>query len=224
LLALERLAAERAEAAFGRLERGYLRDRATPLLDQAYAVVAALEARAGATRGQEEPQRRFLLSELPEAMRGGDSEEILQGWLPGERVRESVGTARSALGERFFRQVARGAGARRAETEEEISREAFEAYWPLTEGRRVRKRRHFAPSDPGWRFDEYLDRHLFLAVAEPGHDADPPAWLEPSVVREVTGERSHLDEALARRPARGGSKAAARGGEASPEARPDAAS
>ncbi len=203
LLGLERLAAERAEAAFGRLEREYLRDRATPLLDAAYAVVAALETRAGVARGEEEgPQRRFLLSEMPEAVHGGDAEEIRQGWLAGEKVRESVGAARSALGERFFRQVARGAGARRVETEEEISREAFEAYWPLTEGRRVRKRRHLAPSEPGWRFEEYLDRHLFVAAAEPGNDADPPAWLEPSVVREVTGERTYLDEALARRPAK----------------------
>lgn len=221
LLALERLAAERAEAAFGRLEREFLRDRATPLLDQAYAVVAALEARAGIARGEEEaPQRRFLLSELPEAVRGGDAEEIRQGWLPGDRVRESVGVARSPLGERFFRAVARGAGARRVETEEEISRDAFEAYWPITEGRRIRKRRHLAPSEPGWRFDEYLDRHLFVAVAEPGNDADPPAWLDEAVVREVTGERTYLDETLARRPARAARKSVRAEGAAEAEAAP----
>ena len=208
LLALERLAARRAEALFARLEREFLPDRATPLLDQVWVVVAALEARAGIARGEEEePQRRFLLSELPEAARGEDAEEIRQGWLPGDKVRESVGAARSALGERFFRLVTRGAGSRRVESEEEISGEAFEAFWPLTEGRRIRKRRHLAPSEPGWRFDEYLDRHLFVAVAEPGNDAEPPAWLEPAVVREVTAERGYLDEALARRPAR-----AARGG------------
>jgi hypothetical protein len=176
-------------------------------------------------RGEEEgPPRRFLLSDLPEVARGGDAEEVRQGWLAGERVRESVGAARSPLGERFFRQVARGAGARRVEAEEEISREAFEAYWPLTEGRRVRKRHHLAPSEPGWRFEEYLDRHLFVAAAEPGNDADPPAWLEPVVVREVTGERTYLDEALARRPARGESRHAASGGEAPPPARADGAS
>jgi CHAD domain-containing protein len=220
LLALDRLAAERAEGLFGRLEREYLRDRATPLLDEAYAVVAALETRAGIARGEEEaPQRRFLLADLPDSVRGGDAEEIRQGWLPGDKVRESVGVARSPLGERFFRAVARGAGARRVENEEEISREAFEAFWPLTEGRRVRKRRHLVTTEPGWRFDVYLDRHLFLAVAEPGNDADPPAWLEEAVVREVTGERTYLDEALARRPAKAAAAGKKAEGAAEAEAR-----
>jgi CYTH domain-containing protein len=71
----------------------------------------------------------------------------------------------------------------------------------------VARRSHRAPIEPGWRFDEYLDRRLVLAVAEgesPAPQAAPPTWLEPLVVREVTGERGYTDEALARRPPRRG--------------------
>jgi hypothetical protein len=41
-----------------------------------------------------------------------------------------------------------------------------------------------------------------LAVAEEGNAEPPPPWLEPVLVRDVSGERGYLDEALARRPAR----------------------
>jgi hypothetical protein len=192
------------------------------VLDRAYEVVAALEARAGAgAEDGEKPRRRFLLLRVPEPALWGDAAEVEKGWLPGDRVRECFGVGRSRAGESFFRAVATGAGARRAEASEEIPREVFEAFWPLTEGRRVHKRCHLPPGDPGWRFDEYLDRSLVLAVAEPGHEGEPPEWLEPYVVREVTGERGYLDEALARRPprARGAARAA---GEAGSAVAPDA--
>ena len=39
-------------------------------------------------------------------------------------------------------------------------------------------------------------------MAEPGNDASLPGWLEPYVVREVTGERGYHDDVLARRPSR----------------------
>jgi len=203
LLALERIAARRGDELFARLEADVLRDRAQPLLDQVYAVVAGLEARAGGASGlDEKPRRRFLLLRLPEPARWGESAEVEKGWLPGDRVRECFGVGRSRLGESFFRAVSSGTGTRRAEASEEISREVFEDFWPLTEGRRVHKRCHLPPSEPGWRFDEYLDRSLVLAVAELGNDGGPPEWLDPYVVREVTAERGYQDDALARRPAR----------------------
>jgi hypothetical protein len=85
---------------------------------------------------------------------------------------------------------------------EAIPRAEFEDFWPLTEGRRVSKRRHLVPVAPGWHFDEYLDRPLVLAVAEEGNADAPPAWMEPVLVRDVSAERGYLDEALARRTAR----------------------
>jgi CYTH domain-containing protein len=103
---------------------------------------------------------------------------------------------RSAGGERHFR----AGPTRRGPPElEAISRADFEAWWPLTEGRRLAHRSHRIATLPGWRFDEFTDRRLVLAVIEAGGDAAPPAWLEPVVVREVTDERGYRDEALARR-------------------------
>jgi CHAD domain-containing protein len=209
LMALERLAARRASELHARLDSEALRDRAQPLLDRAYEVVAALEARAGVgAAADEKPRRRFLLLRVPEPAQWGDSAEVEKGWLPGDRVRECFGVGRSRAGESFFRAVATGIGPQRAEASEEVSREVFEAFWPLTEGRRIHKRCHLPPGEPGWRFDEFLDRSLVLAVAELGNEADPPGWLEPYVVREVTGERGYQDDALARRPPR--ARAAAR--------------
>jgi CHAD domain-containing protein len=203
LLALERLAAARAAAPWARLEADHLGAQATPLLDLAYAVVAWLEAR-GAEEIAAAPERRLLLTGLPSEVTGGEVEEVEQGWLAGARPVESVGLVRSTLGEQHFR--ARGA-ARGSAVVEPLARADFESLWPLTEGRRVSRRSHRAPVEPGWRFDEYLDRRLVLAVAEgesPAPEAAPPAWLEPLVVREVTGERGYTDEALARRPPRRG--------------------
>ena len=65
----------------------------------------------------------------------------------------------------------------------------------------MRKRRHVVP-DYGllWEIDEYLDRDLVLLEVAPEPDADGftlPDWLEPYVVREVTGERDFTARALA---------------------------
>jgi CYTH domain-containing protein len=52
-----------------------------------------------------------------------------------------------------------------------------------------------------WEIDEYLDRNLVLLEVAPGPDepsVELPEWLEPYVVREVTGERDFTARALAR--------------------------
>jgi len=221
LLAIERAAHERARHTFEQLERDVLSNRAVPILDPVYAVAVALEARSGPPEdAPAAPRRRFLLTELPREALSGHPTEIEKGWLPGDRPRECYGVARAPEGESFFRAVFAG-GPRRAQTTEEVSRPDFASFWPLTEGRRVHKRCHVLPGEPGWRFDEYLDRRLTLAVAEPGHEAPPPTWLEPYVVREVTGERAYHDDVLARRPPRG--KRPPTRAEAPPDPGPDPA-
>jgi RNA polymerase sigma factor (sigma-70 family) len=195
LLAIDQQAAREATAIYQQLAEVYLPTRATAVLDLAYAVVAELEGPSDeAERVEPVPERKLLLTGLPAEAAGGVVEEVAQGWLPGEQ--EHVGMVRSAGGERFFlaRPAARGA------TElEAISRADYEAWWPLTEGRRLSHRSHRVAALPGWRFDQFTDRRLVLAVVESGAEATPPAWLEPAVVRDVTEERGYLDEALARR-------------------------
>jgi CHAD domain-containing protein len=193
LLALQRMAGERVQSLFGKLEGGWLQGGATRLLDQVFEVVAGLEWRDAE---EAEPEQRLLLSDLPpEAL--GESEEQEQGWLPGGR--ESFGVVRAPGGERFFRASLQGKAGRRFEVAEDIGRREFEEYWPLTEGRRVRRRRHRPAADPAWCFDEYLDRKLVLAVSTGVGSAVPPQWLEPVFVRDVTSERGYADESLARR-------------------------
>jgi len=88
------------------------------------------------------------------------------------------------------------------EIEEETTREVFEQLWPLTEGRRVCKRRHYVPDgDLIWELDEFLDRELVLAEVElpsVGFEVEPPGWLQPVLLREVTGEPDYLNVNLAR--------------------------
>ena len=199
LLFVERLAAERAEALFLRLQEGWLRGVTSALLDPAFEVVARLEWRDAE---EAEPEQRLLLSELPVEGQG-EAEELWQGWLPSGREGYGRVVAVTGGGERFFRSTTQGRGAARFEVVEEVAREEFEAYWPLTEGRRIHKRRHRPAAAPAWAFDEFLDRKLVLAVAVDGGGAPVPQWLEPAFVRDVTKERSYGDEALAKRGGKG---------------------
>jgi CHAD domain-containing protein len=195
LLAIDQLATREAAEVYDRLAEGYLRPRASAILDLAYAVVAGLEGTADT-----EPdaglavERRLLLTGLPTEASGGEVEEAALGWLPGER--EHVGVVRSARGEGWFRARPAPRGSTGIDT---ISHADFEAWWPLTEGRRLSRRSYRVATLPGWRFEEFTDRQLVLAVVEPEADATPPAWLEPAVVRDVTDERGYRDETLARR-------------------------
>jgi CYTH domain-containing protein len=88
------------------------------------------------------------------------------------------------------------------ELEEETDPATFEHLWLLTEGRRVRKRRHVIPDgDRYWEVDEFLDRDLVLAEMEiPTIDTEitVPDWLRPVLVRDVTGERKYTNRSLAR--------------------------
>ena len=211
LLALDQQAAATAAERYSALQEAHLGRKATALLDRVYAVVAALEAtwgeaeEAAATdQGPVEAgpppatERCLLLTGLPAGLDGA-SEEIEQGWMPGEGPRESWGLVRTAAGEQHFRIRSAGPGPARIEA---ASGADFETFWPLTAGRRIAKRTHLPVGKPGWRFDEFLDRKLVLAVTEAPDDGTTPDWLEPLLVREVTGERGYAEEALARRPLR----------------------
>ncbi|HEV8215834.1 MAG TPA: hypothetical protein VGP95_08375, partial [Gemmatimonadaceae bacterium] len=94
-------------------------------------------------------------------------------------------------------------GIQRIEIEEEATEAFFQAVWPLTLGRRVRKRRYHV-DDNGllWEIDEFLDRpSLWLAELELTHadeKVEIPDWLAPFVEREVTDDPSYTNRALAR--------------------------
>ena len=144
-----------------------------------------------------EVERKFLVSEPPE-LDGSDADEIDQGYLAigadGEvRVRRK--------GDRLLLTVKRGAGLSRQEAEVELDRRSFDELWPLTEGRRLHKRRHLVPHGAlSVEVDVYDGDLEGLVVAEiefPSEEEarafDPPDWLG----EEVTGDRRYLNETLA---------------------------
>jgi adenylate cyclase len=144
-----------------------------------------------------EVERKFRVRRPPD-LSGTDADPIEQGYLAigadGEvRLRRK--------GERTLLTVKRGAGLSRGEAEVEVSREQFDALWPLTEGRRLRKRRHVLPHDGlEIEVDLYEDELEGLIIAEVEFDSEeqargfePPAWLGD----EVTGDPRFLNESLA---------------------------
>jgi adenylate cyclase len=144
-----------------------------------------------------EVERKFLVPEAPD-LSGAEAEEIVQGYLAigadGEvRLRRR--------GDALVLTAKRGSGLSREEAEVEVAPEQFERLWPLTEGRRLHKRRHVVPDgDRRIEVDVYEGELEGLVVAEvefPSEQAarafEPPPWLGD----EVTGDERYLNETLA---------------------------
>jgi CYTH domain-containing protein len=148
-----------------------------------------------------EIERKFLLDSVPEWVRGQASVEIEQGWLPGSNVRVRLRRERSATGVRLLHTEKRGHGADRIEREWDVAPADFEALWPATASRRIRKRRwRIAVGARCWEIDEFCDRSLALAEVELPEADTPvslPDWLAPRVVREVTDDPAYLNFNLA---------------------------
>lgn len=174
-------------------------------LEGAAAPAAALEEialafeRAGGQGA--EVERKYLLRALPVPRPRGRLQLIEQGYLPGARLVERVRRVRSRGAVTYLRTVKGGSGVHRLEIEEECSAELFASLWPLTKGRRVRKKRYLIPDgDRTWALDAFTDRALVLAEIElPSVDSEVvlPAWLAPFVDREVTEESAYVNAVLA---------------------------
>ncbi len=149
-----------------------------------------------------EVERKYLLSRLPATIQSAKSAEIEQGWLPGRQLQERLRRIYGPDGDRYYRTVKVGSGVSRIEIEEEASATVFEHLWPLTEGRRLRKRRYYVPDgELTWEIDEFLDRELVLAEVELPSAAisvTPPTWLASVVLKDVTGEPEYLNVNLAK--------------------------
>ncbi len=153
-------------------------------------------------RGAREIEHTYLLTGLPPELREAGSVEIHQGWLPGTALQERLRAVCGPDGEHYYRCVKAGPGLERLELEEETTKDLFEVLWPLTDGKRVDKRRYQRlEGNLTWDVDEYRDRDLILAEVEvpAARKRVPlPAWLRPLVVREVTGDPQYLNVNLAR--------------------------
>ncbi len=197
-----RLRLERRQAkCFRALKAGWLGGRGDDLLAAIADSVRALSA--GRTGDDTEIERKYLLRRFPRLPDGAKVKEIDQGYLPGDRLNERIRRVKADGEERWYRTVKVGTGISRLELEEEAPAPLGKRLWELTDGKRVRKRRYVVAEDDGlkWEIDRFRDRRLVLAEVElPAEDAEVaiPAWLEPYVVREVTGDPDYLNLNLAR--------------------------
>lgn len=144
-----------------------------------------------------EIERKFLVPDPPE-LAGVESDPVEQGYLSlgaGGEVRLR------RRGERLLLTAKRGEGLVREEAEVEVEAGQFDALWPLTAGRRLRKRRHLIPHQGlTIELDVFEDELAGLAVAEvefpdevTARGFTPPDWLGA----EVTGDPAYLNESLA---------------------------
>jgi CYTH domain-containing protein len=199
LIALARLAHERAETAFERFRGEWGEGKAKAFHHDILELADRLKARAPSVL---EIERKFLLKGLPESMPDASAVRIEQGYLPGERLVERLRSVEADRQRTYLRTVKVGAGLVRSELEEETSAEIFRTMWPLTKGKRLTKRRHRVPQgDLTWEIDEFTDRDLVLAEIELPSAETPveiPDWLEPWVEREVTGDVAYLNWTLAK--------------------------
>jgi CHAD domain-containing protein/CYTH domain-containing protein len=191
----------RGSRAFEEAAKAWLGEAPVPF----FLTVARLaDAIAGLAERDREVERKFLLRALPPLPNAQQPVDIEQGYLPGERLVERLRRIRSSDGVTLVRTVKEGSGLTRLEVEEAVSPDMFERLWPLTEGRRIHKRRYRVPDgDLTWEIDEFLDRDLVLAEVElVGRPVtvELPAWLRPAVEREVTEEEEYSNVQLALHP------------------------
>ena len=153
-----------------------------------------------------EIERKFLLDRVPKLPAYAATWHLEQGYLadgPG-RLRRTVKSSGAVV---YTHTVKQGKGIVRRETERTLSADEFQAIWPRTVGRRLRKTRHLvSEGDLVWAIDDYDDLELVLAEVElvsVDTPCDPPDWLLPCIVREVTDEPEYQNYELALRLAGG---------------------
>ncbi len=153
-----------------------------------------------------EIERVWLLRGVPRLPAHHEVWQLDQGYLVAEdgsalgRVRRTL--LPNGMSEFHFN-VKSGTGLIRQERESAMTREEFEAAWPKTIGRRVRKVRHrVCDGLLTFEIDQFLDFDLVLAEVElPRAEwvVSIPTWLEGWIVREVTNDSSYRNFNLSTR-------------------------
>ena len=146
-----------------------------------------------------EVERKFLLGAPPPELEGYRARRIEQGYLAvGD---EGVEVRLRRIGDETLLTIKSAPGLMRVEEEMPIEGHRFEALWPLTEGRRVVKTRHFVPLDAlTVEVDVYdealsglLTAEIEFASVEDSRAFSAPAWLG----EEVTGDDRYANRSLA---------------------------
>jgi CYTH domain-containing protein/CHAD domain-containing protein len=146
-----------------------------------------------------EIERKFLVEEMPRAESGKNV--IEQGYLA---LDEHAEVRLRRQGGELLLTAKTGHGEVREEVEVPIEPRAFEALWPLTAGRRVRKVRHYVPLREGLRaeVDVYAGALDGLLTAEIEFDSTAQAERfrqPPWFGAELTGDERYANQSLATR-------------------------
>ena len=147
-----------------------------------------------------EIERKFLVEHIPTDLASHPCDEIEQGYLAitGEGLEVRV----RRYGRHRYLTIKSGAGRLRVEEEIEIDERRFGSLWPLTDGRRIQKRRYLIPAEDGRRIelDLYEGPLAGLVTAELEFDSPaaaeafvPPAWFG----RDVTDDPRYKNRQLA---------------------------
>lgn len=147
-----------------------------------------------------EIERKFLVEQLPADLGTYPSDRIEQGYIA--ITEDGVEVRIRRYGDEAFLTIKSGGGEERLEEEIEIDDRRFRSLWPLTEGRRVSKRRYRIPYEHGAliELDVYNGALQGLLTAEVEFESvaaasafAPPRWLGA----EVTDEPAYKNKALA---------------------------
>lgn len=150
-----------------------------------------------------EIERVWLLTAPPSIPAGAERWVIEQGYL------DSNGGAEGRIRRithhdgrcEFVHTRKSGEGLVREETERTITQEEFDAMWPTTAGRRIRKVRHRVRVGAlVWEVDEFLDWPLRMAEVELPDESTPvapPEWLRAVLGPEVTHDPRYRNSSLA---------------------------
>lgn len=149
----------------------------------------------------QEIERKYLLDDLPDGVDDLMPTPIAQGYLAGD---EHVEVRIRARGDDRLLTVKGGHGEVRTEVTVPLTAEQFDALWPLTAGRRLRKRRWVLPADDidveveVDAFDGDLDG-LLLAEVEFDSVAASRAFVPPDWFgADVTDDERYRNAMLAR--------------------------
>lgn len=146
-----------------------------------------------------EIERKFLVDRLPNDLDTHPAREIDQGYLA---ITDDVEVRLRRYGDEMFLTIKSSGDEARIEEEMEIDARRFDALWPLTDVRRIQKRRHAIPTGDGLtvELDVYHGDLNGLLVAEVEFDSAaaaeafaPPAWFG----REVTDDPRYKNKRLA---------------------------
>lgn len=192
LLALLKVQRTRRDRAFTELTRTWTGNAG----EVYFRTLEAFIERLARWSGEEVPQRRFLLSDVPAEIRDQKAQHVREGWLPGRTISERLRAIRDGRSIRYERIVQREGV---VPAEEELTRRTFDELWSPTEGRRLEYRRYeLVDGARRWNVIHIPDHGIVLAVTEATDETPIPSPIQREVLREVTGMKKYEPEALAR--------------------------